>query len=843
MKNRTSLSVCLIVKNEEVMLPACLESLRNVADEIIVGDTGSTDRTKEIARSFGAKVIDIIWNNNFAEARNQVIEQAKGNWILSIDADERLQNPEELIWVISHAKPEHSAFMVNCISLTAQNSLLDTESTHPTTTYKSSSVSVSHAKYVSQVIRLFRNSGDIQFRGAIHEQVTESLIEGNHTFIPSEIDILHLGYNLSAEQMHIKQLRNLSLLNSALEATPDDAYLVFQRAKTHLAIGNLSSAESDILHCLQFATQSGTVRPQALNYGALIAFRSGDISLAISRANESLECVKGQVFSWYILGECYTSRMDFDAALNAYLEVHSAMEADDIKARIVGAYQLPEEHLAFLIGRSYLALGDNENADRYFRAGLYLQPNDVSCKIGLANVAMNRQEFAIAEILLQEAHRLGTDVTHLRTILHNRKNGFSTTVSSSDEVSDKTTTEIDTTTTLTDKYEQPLLSLCMIVKNEERVLRTCLKSVRGIVDEIVIVDTGSSDTTMSIAREFGAKEHNFQWTGDFAEARNHALQYCTGKWILYLDADEYLTDKSRQELRTFISALPEKVGGAICTIISPHRNNDTTSEVHRGGYPRLFRNYGFPKIQFRGRVHEQITPSILECGGSIVQSSLEIYHTGYDIERDDMEKKVRRNYELLIKHVQDEPLNAYAWFQLGQTLGRMEMAEKSEEALKFALELGSLSTPISASAASTLAHLCGSNKRYEEALYWAEYSLNKVPEQLLAMNYKAHALLYLGRYDESEECFRNVLAIINGKDSSSPSAGYDVELKPELVYEGLKRIEQLRKQSNVGAKPELIQQTQRHKTLHTSQTNHSRNSIPETEQNNHNPHSLGSLFK
>lgn len=840
MKNRTSLSVCLIVKNEEVMLPACLESLQNVADEIIVGDTGSTDGTKEIARSFGAKVIDIAWNNNFAEARNQVIEQAKGDWILSIDADERLQNPEELIWVISHANSAHSAFMVNCISLTSQSSLMESSPDQPDSPPKSNSANISHAKYVSQVIRLFRNSHDIRFRGAIHEQVTESLIEGNYTFVPSEIDILHLGYNLSAEQMHAKQLRNLLLLNSALEVASNDAYLVFQRAKTHLAIGNLTNAESDILHCLKFATQTGTVRPQALNYGALIAFRSGDITLAISRAKESLECVKGQVFSWYILGECYTATMDFNLALSAYLEVHSAMEADDIKARIVGAYQLPEEHLAFLIGRSYLALGDDENADRYFRAGLYIQPNDVSCKIGLANVAMNRREFAIAEILLQEAQRLGTDVEHLRTILNNRKNGI-TTNATTIGVTPSTKGKNNTATTQTDKYERPLLSLCMIVKNEEKVLQKCLESVRGVVDEIVIVDTGSSDRTMEIASEYGAKQYTFQWTGDFAEARNHALQYCTGEWILYLDADEYLTEKSRPEVRVFISTLTERVGGAICTIISPHRNNDMTSEVHRGGYPRLFRNYGFPNIQFRGRVHEQITPSILECGGSIVQSAIEIYHTGYDIERNDMDKKVRRNYELLIKHVQDEPLNAYAWFQLGQTLGRMEMSEKSEEALKFALELGSLSTPISASAASTLAHLCGSDKRYEEALHWAEYSLNKIPNQLLALNYKAHALMYLGRYNESEECFHNVLALINGKESASPSAGYDVDLKPDSVYEGLKRVEQLRKQSDMGSKTELIQQPQGYKTLRAERNDLNNNK--KVGEGNPNPHSLGSLFK
>src|SRR5204863_5400745 len=84
----------------------------------------------------------------------------------------------------------------------------------------------------------------------------------------------------------------------------------------------------------------------------------------------------------------------------------------------------------------------------------------------------------------------------------------------------------------------PRLSLCMIVKNEERFLRNCLESVKDIVDEMVIVDTGSTDSTLDIAREYGAKVIPHVWKDDFSEARNVSLDHATGDWALWLDADE-----------------------------------------------------------------------------------------------------------------------------------------------------------------------------------------------------------------------------------------------------------------------------------------------------------------
>ncbi|MCH8018826.1 glycosyltransferase family 2 protein, partial [candidate division KSB1 bacterium] len=90
------------------------------------------------------------------------------------------------------------------------------------------------------------------------------------------------------------------------------------------------------------------------------------------------------------------------------------------------------------------------------------------------------------------------------------------------------------------KSKKPSLSLCMIVKNEEEYLQECLESIEDVVDEIIVVDTGSTDRTVEIARQFDAEVHHIPWNDDFAAARNESIKHASGDWILQLDADERL---------------------------------------------------------------------------------------------------------------------------------------------------------------------------------------------------------------------------------------------------------------------------------------------------------------
>ena len=285
--------------------------------------------------------------------------------------------------------------------------------------------------------------------------------------------------------------------------------------------------------------------------------------------------------------------------------------------------------------------------------------------------------------------------------------------------------------------------------------------------------------------------YDFVWNKDFAAARNESLKRCTCDWLIYLDADERIEKESSKKIRQLLLNAPYHVAGYICTIESEHLQLTGSTEMHRGGYPRVFRNLGFPTIRFEGRVHEQIAPSIFEAGKSIDFSDIIIEHLGYNKSREEMDKKIRRNYDLLMQHIQEEPLNAYAWYQLGQTLGNMRLYKEAENAIRFAIELGGMTPSVFASASSTLSQIVGNQGQYEEALFWAEKSLEQAPNQVYALNLKAYSLMHLNRFDEAELLFNEVLRRLR-TNKGVPQSGFDIVLDEDIIFTGLNEIKKRR---------------------------------------------------
>jgi glycosyltransferase involved in cell wall biosynthesis len=166
----------------------------------------------------------------------------------------------------------------------------------------------------------------------------------------------------------------------------------------------------------------------------------------------------------------------------------------------------------------------------------------------------------------------------------------------------------------------PNLTLCMIVKNEERCLARCLDSVAGLAPEMVIVDTGSTDRTAAIAGSYGAKVLTFDFTVvDFARARNHALSQANGRWILVLDADETLQPASVPLIHDLI-ARDENAGYYFRRL-----NHHADAQGSTADYAvRLFPNR--PAYRYRGRVHETIDDSILAAGGRLLRTGIRMDH-------------------------------------------------------------------------------------------------------------------------------------------------------------------------------------------------------------------------
>jgi glycosyltransferase involved in cell wall biosynthesis len=206
------------------------------------------------------------------------------------------------------------------------------------------------------------------------------------------------------------------------------------------------------------------------------------------------------------------------------------------------------------------------------------------------------------------------------------------------------------------------LSLAMIVKNEEEKLKRCLNSVKNHVDELVIVDTGSTDATKEIALTFGAKIFDFTWCGDFSKARNFSIEKTTGDYVLSMDADQILMKFKKEQALQYMEG--KRVLG-LAEIVNSYTHN---------GQKVLDRSYAaavFPReARYVGPVHEQIDTSYPR-----VKLPITIFHDGYD-HRD--ESKAKRNIDILEKALQEQ-CNPYLVYKLAQEYRGIEQLDKADQ--------------------------------------------------------------------------------------------------------------------------------------------------------------------
>lgn len=203
------------------------------------------------------------------------------------------------------------------------------------------------------------------------------------------------------------------------------------------------------------------------------------------------------------------------------------------------------------------------------------------------------------------------------------------------------------------------ISLCMIVKNEEALLGQCLKSVRDFVNEIIIVDTGSTDHTVAIAEEFGARVYHHPWQNDFSLHRNQSLEYATGDWILILDADEELRQEDIAKLKQ-----ATRVPDINVLSLSVHNKHAASGEI-TSFLPsvRMWRRK--LNARYEGIVHNELRLPVEE---PILRVDAGIIHYGYGLDWELMKKKIARSKALLYKQLEENPNNYFANFNLAQIL-------------------------------------------------------------------------------------------------------------------------------------------------------------------------------
>ena len=279
------LSLCMIVKNEEVMLPECLRSVKGVVDELIIVDTGSTDNTVAIAKAAGAKVLHFEWCDDFAAARNVSLRQASGDFILVLDADERLA-PDA--GKILRRAIERDDFHLGMLPL------------YNSTDAKASTSEVLRTKKLAGapmlVPRLLRVTPDLCYEGIVHEGIEGWISQPGRNIVPLEARIVHLGYAEEIVESRNKKDRNIGLLYKRLELEQDSPIPATYLASELLKIRRLDEAE----RIADIAWER--YRPYALLDGPKPTFNNlasvrGCVKLNLGKIDEALE-VFDQALAW-----------------------------------------------------------------------------------------------------------------------------------------------------------------------------------------------------------------------------------------------------------------------------------------------------------------------------------------------------------------------------------------------------------------------------------------------------------------------------------------------------------------------------------------------------------------
>jgi len=231
------------------------------------------------------------------------------------------------------------------------------------------------------------------------------------------------------------------------------------------------------------------------------------------------------------------------------------------------------------------------------------------------------------------------------------------------------------------KAEKDRLSVCLIIKDEEKVLERCLRSVTAVASEIIIIDTGSSDSSIPIAKSCGASVLERAWPGSFATARNMSLDAATGDWIFVIDADETITKKSVKHLQDHLSNSDRFRRSPVYNVTILSQLEDRTLK-QRHHMTRLFRNS--PSLRFEGDVHESIS---LPFGTAPELSRVEIVHDRSHLSPKELGEKRKRNIALLLSCIEDAPQSAQLLHYLGNEYFVIEEHELAAQAYLKSLRL------------------------------------------------------------------------------------------------------------------------------------------------------------
>ncbi|BAL84163.1 putative glycosyl transferase family 2 protein [Selenomonas ruminantium subsp. lactilytica TAM6421] len=622
------ISACVIVRNEEKNLPRWLACMSELADEMVVVDTGSTDNTMEIAEQAGARLFSFPWINDFAAAKNYALEQAKGDWIIFLDADE-------------YIKPQDHACVRELIRQNDQRKDI--------LGFVNPLINVDQDKdnaYISTIyqIRVFRNLSDLRYVGAIHEILQYRGQAEKNMPLLEYYAIYHTGY--SARLMPDKYQRNLQMLELSVKKYGwrllDDFYFAD-------CYYGLQQYERAIKHAKSYLTAKERVLgEESRPYGILL---------------------QSMIFLSYPLSEILAWGQ-------------KALEEFPYGAE----FKILEGYAREATGDEQGALRCFDEADRlYSEAGKNGAGKMLSDEAGGVMSAMHARREALQKRMQQRKQE--------------RQTGG---------VKDMVYT-----------------SACVIVRNEEKNLPRWLACMSELADEMVVVDTGSTDNTVELAKQAGARLFSFPWINDFAAAKNYALEQARGQWIFFLDADEYWTEKDfaiiHKNLRQYDQQ--KNVIGFVCRLVNIDVDNDNRI-LNENMHIRIFRNLS--QLRYTGAIHEQLVYSGTGQKEMKLLPKAVIYHTGYSASTDLY--KAKRNLQILLELQENgkgqESDICYITDCYYSLKDYAKAAEAAQEAIRRQVVLPGRETRMYCTLIQSL-HLLG--HKWQEILPWVEQGERDFP--------------------------------------------------------------------------------------------------------------------
>lgn len=303
---------------------------------------------------------------------------------------------------------------------------------------------------------------------------------------------------------------------------------------------------------------------------------------------------------------------------------------------------------------------------------------------------------------------------------------------------------------------RPLLSMCMIARDNEKTIGAALRSIRRFVDDMVVVDTGSKDATPEIARQLGARVFHFPWCDDFSAARNVSFGYALGEWIFWMDSDDTITEENARKLRELVCRTVDPgILGYVIAVHCPSSDPSDPDSFTRVTHVKLIRN--LPHLRFTGRIHEQLLPAIQKAGGRVEFTELFVDHSGYDTSPEGQAKKLERDLRILHKELSDQPNHPFVLFNLGMTYTDMN---EFSEATGFLQRCLASSSEKSSHIRKTYAYLVHCHQRlgkHAEAWDACQQGLRLFPLDTELRFNKANMLHEQGRLKEAEETYLDVL--------------------------------------------------------------------------------------